>query len=128
MRTEVSLGPFNALLLSPKLGMALQDVGASVRYRTAFTARGREVAILIVAAHWDSELERSAHESVALSVGLKATELASMRAGGVSEFSDARELACAHLTYAMGHRDVDDQAWKDWMPAVGIVTVFELSL
>jgi 4-carboxymuconolactone decarboxylase len=121
------VGPFNALLLSPELGTALQGVGASIRYRTALTEREREIAILIVAAHWDSKFERSAHEGIGLAAGLTETELGLIRVGGIPELSDPRELACAHLTHAMVRGDVDDQTWKAWTPAVGNVTVFELS-
>ena len=41
------------------MGAALQDLGAAVRYRTGLTDRVREMAILLVAAHWDSAFERS---------------------------------------------------------------------
>ena len=45
-------GPFNAMVLSPAIGLALQSVGAAVRYRSTLTDRAREMAILVVAAHW----------------------------------------------------------------------------
>ena len=120
------LGPFNALLLSPVLGTALQEVGASIRYRTSLTAREREIAILIVAAHWDSKFELNAHESIGLAVGLTETEIGCIRSLGIPKLSDLRELACTHLTRAMVGGDVDDQTWKAWAPVVGNVTVFEL--
>lgn len=44
-------GPFNAMLLNPPVGDALQRLGAAVRYRGRLTDRAREVAILAVAAH-----------------------------------------------------------------------------
>lgn len=121
------LGPFNALLLSPALGAALQEVGAAVRYRTALTPRTREIAILIVAAHWDSSFERSAHESVGRAVGLTETELADIRAGGVPQLEDAHEDACAHVVHAMVNGDVDDHTWTTWGGTVGNATVFELT-
>lgn len=121
------LGPFNALLLSPGLGAALQAVGAAVRYRTALTPRSREIAILMVAAHWDSSFERSAHESVGRSVGLTEAELAEIRAGRVPQLDDSGEQACAQLAHAMVHGDVDDDAWNRWAEQVGNATVFELT-
>ena len=42
-------GPFNAFLLQPRLGAALQAVGSAVRYETSLTDRAREIAILVVA-------------------------------------------------------------------------------
>ena len=57
-------GPFNAFLLQPRLGSALQALGASVRYDTGLDDRCREIAILVVAAHWRSDFEWYAHEAV----------------------------------------------------------------
>ncbi|HJY97410.1 MAG TPA: carboxymuconolactone decarboxylase family protein, partial [Streptosporangiaceae bacterium] len=39
-------GPFNAFLLQPRLGSALQALGSSVRYDTGLDDRCREIAIL----------------------------------------------------------------------------------
>ena len=57
-------GPFNAFLLQPRLGSALQALGASVRYDTGLDDRCREIAILVVAAHWRSDFEWHAHQAV----------------------------------------------------------------
>ena len=54
-------GPFGLMLHVPGLGSALQELGSAVRYRTAMTARIREIAILTVAAATESEFERYAH-------------------------------------------------------------------
>ncbi len=85
-------GPFNAMLLSPPVGQALQSVGAAVRYHSVLTARVRELVILVVAAHWDSDFERSAHEAVGRACGLTAAELAAVRAGDRSAVTDPVEL------------------------------------
>src|ERR1019366_6431653 len=53
------LGPFNAMLLSPHLGSALQELGGAVRFRTGLSARTREIAILTVATCWNSPFERT---------------------------------------------------------------------
>ena len=74
-------GPFNAFLLQPRLGSALQALGSSVRYDTGLDDRCREIAILVVAAHWRSGFEWYAHEAVARSAGLGDAELAAVRDG-----------------------------------------------
>jgi len=113
------LGPFNALLLSPGLGAALQEVGAAIRYRTGLSARTREIAILTVAASWDCAFERESHESVGLAVGLTPDEMYQIRSGRVPPLDDPHERACAHL--------VDDGAWTTWAGTAGDTAVFELS-
>ncbi|HET6625867.1 MAG TPA: carboxymuconolactone decarboxylase family protein [Nocardioidaceae bacterium] len=120
-------GPFNAMLLSPALGGALQELGATIRYRSTLPARTREIAILTVAAHWDSAFERSAHEAVGASVGLSEDELAAIRAGRVPVLGDAHENACAHLVRAMVDGDVDDATWDRHAETAGNRTVLELT-
>jgi 4-carboxymuconolactone decarboxylase len=121
------LGPFNAFLLAPELGGRLQELGAAIRYRTALPARTRELAILTVAAHWDSAFERAAHEAVGRAVGLTDDELAEVAAGRVPELADPVEQAGAHLVRAMVDGDVDDDTWAAWADTAGPAMVFELA-
>jgi 4-carboxymuconolactone decarboxylase len=121
------LGPFNALLLSPHLGSALQELGGAVRYRTGLSARTREIAILTVATCWNSPFERTAHESVGQAVGLRADEMSEIRAGRVPTLADPHERACAHLVRSMVEGDVGDEAWANWAHVVGAASVFELT-
>lgn len=120
-------GPFNALLLAPALGDALQQLGAAVRYRTALSDRTREIAILMVAAHWNSAFERMAHESVGRGIGLTEVELEQVRAGGIPDLSDPHELACATATRALIAGDIDDDLWVDLRTVLDESTLFELS-
>src|ERR1700730_18396460 len=57
-------GPYNAMLFAPRLGRALQGLGSAVRYQTDLSPRVREMSILVVAAAWDSDFERYAHEPI----------------------------------------------------------------
>jgi 4-carboxymuconolactone decarboxylase len=121
------LGPFNALLLAPRLGSALQELGAAVRYQTSLSARTREMAILAVAAHWDSAFERSSHESAGRAVGLSVQEMSDIRAGRVPKLTDPHEQACAHLVRSLVDGDLEDEAWATWAHVVGDATIFELT-
>ena len=120
-------GPFNAFLYSPVLGNAIQELGAAVRYGTALTDRTREIAILIVAARWDSAFERHAHESVGRAVGLTEDEIAELSLGRLPVLTDDSERACAELVFALAHGDVSDAEWERLEPVVGLATAFELS-
>src|ERR1700682_1247377 len=64
-------GPFNAMLLRPALGSALQALGAAVRYQGTLPGRTRELAILVVAAAWESGFEQHAHEAAGRLLGLR---------------------------------------------------------
>lgn len=120
-------GPFNAFLLSPRLGRALQALGAAIRYEGTLAPRTREIAILTVAAAWGSAFERDAHEAVGRSVGLTEDELGTLRAGRIPSFDDEHEAACARLAHAMTQGDVSDELWHEDAGLVGVETVFELT-
>ena len=121
------LGPFDALLRSPALGGALQNVGAAVRYRSHLTSRVREGAILLVAAHWDSAFERHAHEAVGRSVGFTDDDLDALRRGVVPSSSDEPEQQHLELTQALLRGDLTDEEWDGLAPEIGEQAVFELS-
>ena len=120
-------GPFNAFLLAPGMGGALQDVGAAIRYRGALTARAREIAILLVAAHWDSAFEREAHEAVGAAAGLTDAELAALRDGDVGVFGGDEGLV-ARVTAQLLDGDLDDELWGEASVALGAEVVFELTV
>jgi alkylhydroperoxidase family enzyme len=131
-------GPFNAFLLQPRLGSALQALGSSVRYDTGLDDRCREIAILVVAAHWRSDFEWYAHEAVARSVGLTDPELAAVRDAGLGDPALAavpdsdpaltgREAVVARTVAALAARgDLDDAQYREAVSQVGTAGVFEL--
>jgi 4-carboxymuconolactone decarboxylase len=141
-------GPFNAFLLQPRLGSALQALGSSVRYDTGLDDRCREIAILVVAAHWRSDFEWYAHEAVARSAGLTDPELAAVRDAGLGDPEPAavqdgdpelaavpdggpalagREAVIARTVAALAARgDLDDAEYREAVSQVGTAGVFEL--
>lgn len=121
------LGPFNALLLSPALGTALQEVGSAVRFASALPPRTREAAILLVATHWDSAFERMAHEAVGRSAGLSDDDLAPLRGGALPDSADDAERAHLEVVRALLRGDLTDEEWARWTPAIGERAVFELT-
>ena len=119
-------GPFNAFLLQPRLGSALQALGSSVRYDTGLDDRCREIAILVVAAHWRSAFEWYAHEAVGRSVGLDEAELAAVREGR-HEALPGREAVVARTVAALvGRGDLDDAEYREAVGQIGTAGMFEL--
>jgi 4-carboxymuconolactone decarboxylase len=119
-------GPFDAMLRSPAVGAAQQELGAVIRYRTGFTDRMRELAILLVASRWDSAFERESHESIARALGFRDHELAAIRALDVSVF-DGDESVVGLATVALLNGDLADDAWDAASTALGVGGVFELT-
>jgi 4-carboxymuconolactone decarboxylase len=121
-------GPFNAFLLQPEIGFALQELGTAIRYRTNLSSRAREIAILVVAAQWDSAFERAAHERVARQAGLTEEELAAIRHGRYDDLlsDEDRELARTTLDL-VAHGDLDDKCYADAVRLLGVSGLFELT-
>lgn len=127
-RADGSLrGPFNAMLLEPELGEAVQNLGAAIRFAGSLSPRAREIAILIVAARWDSEFERAAHEAVGRAAGLSEQEIAALRDQDVTVF-DGDEAMIAEVARQMAHGDLDDEAFDDAAARIGREQLFELSV
>ncbi|MFC5820811.1 carboxymuconolactone decarboxylase family protein [Nonomuraea harbinensis] len=106
------VGPFNAMLLSPALGDPLQELGAAIRYRSSLTDRCRELAILIVAAHWSSTFELQVHEKIATGLGFTDAQLAAVRTGEPLSLEDPEEAAVLRVTRALvTNGDLDDEEY-----------------
>lgn len=120
-------GPFNAMLLSPRLGSALQALGARVRYSTRFSDRARELAIVAVGYAWDSGFEIYAHERVGRAAGLTDAELAAVRECRFGDIGDPTERLIATLAHALASRsDLSDEVYREGREALGDEGLFEL--
>ena len=120
-------GPFNAFLLQPVLGHALQSVGSAVRYQTTLEDRAREIAILVVAAVWQCDFEVYAHEAVGRSVGLTDAELEGIRSATYDVLSEADERTLARTVHALAVRgDLDDDEYGRAVEALGPPQLFEV--
>lgn len=93
-------GPFNAMLLNPPVGTALQALGSALRYDGVLDDRAREIAILLVATAWDSAFERYAHEAVARRIGLEEHHLEALRHGSTHTL-EGTEAVVAQVTLAL---------------------------
>jgi len=119
-------GPFNAFLLQPRLGSALQALGSSVRYDTGLDDRCREIAILVVAAHWASDFEWYAHEAIARSVGLADAELAAIRDDRHAELAGREALVARTVAALLTRGDLEDTEYGEVVEHLGSAGLFEL--
>lgn len=120
-------GPFNAFLLQPALGGRLEALGSAIRYETALSDRYREIAILVVAAHWESAFEQYAHEAVGQAVGLTEAELTAIRVVDEGVWTDPVDAMIAKASRALVESgDLDDDMYASLVDAVGEPGLFEL--
>ena len=120
-------GPFNAMLLSPALGSALQDVGAAIRFGGSLPPRARELAILVVSHHWDADFERESHEAVGRAIGLSDDELVAVRAGDAEVFTGDERLVM-RVAGQLVAGDLDDALWAEASAALGASTIYDLTV
>ncbi|MDQ7904791.1 carboxymuconolactone decarboxylase family protein [Phytohabitans sp. ZYX-F-186] len=120
-------GPFNAMLLSPVLGDALQRLGSAIRYHGTLPSRAREIAILTVAAHHDCAFEWRTHEPIARDAGLNDADLAAVRAMTALPDPNPYEAAVQTLTRRLlRYRGLDDEAYAAAVATVGAPALFEV--
>lgn len=91
-------GPFNALLFAPRIGNAVQALGAALRFGGGLTDRTRELVICAVAAALDSEYEWYAHSRVALKAGITGQELEQLAGKRIPASASEPEKAALKLT------------------------------
>lgn len=74
-------GPYAPMLHQPRLAEPAQKLGEFLRYHTSLDAQLSELAILVVARHWDSDFEWHQHAAIALRVGVSPEVVAAIREG-----------------------------------------------
>jgi 4-carboxymuconolactone decarboxylase len=121
-------GPFDTLLLAPEIGHALQAVGAALRFHGNLTDRAREMAILLVGHHCDSEFEVFAHEAVGRRIGLTDSDLEALADGRAPGTVDEYEAAVVGLVSCLLREgDLDDVAYSAAVRALGEAGIFEVN-
>ena len=125
----IARAPHGALAetLSRTFGLDCPDY-AAIRYRTSLSERVREMAILIVAAHWHSDFEVYAHEAVGRAAGLSEDILTHIRNAEAPLLEDRNELiAVAFVTELCSGAVVSDHLYDEAIDALGTRKVYELS-
>ena len=120
-------GPFNAFLIDPDIGEAVQNLGSAIRYRSVLRPRAREIATLTVASAVESNFEWHAHTRLGRAAGLTDAETAAIFEGRESETFDADERQIWNVTRNLVHnRDLDDQLFAEVHNTLGDVILMEL--
>ena len=100
------VGPFTVLLHRPELASAAEAMGGYLRYRSPLDAMVREAVVLTVAALFDCQFERHAHEKLARDAGVDVDAILSGRTDRLRD--DARVAVELARGLVMDHRIPDD--------------------
>ena len=124
----VVVGPLRAALHRPELADKWQQFGEILRYRTSLPPRLSELAILVTARHWTSQLEWQQHAPAALKGGVALAVVESIRDGQRPVFSKDDEEAVYEFSRQLHEKkSVDDKAYQRTLEFLGVQGVVELT-
>jgi 4-carboxymuconolactone decarboxylase len=86
-------GPYNPMLRSPVFGQKMFDLLAYLRWQTSVPLRLNELAILIIARQWRSQVEWFAHSAIAREAGLSPDIIAELKTSRRPSNMPAEEAA-----------------------------------
>ena len=95
------LGPFNAMLYSPRLGQASLESVEAERQHTSLSNRVREIVILTVGEVWRAAYELYAHTAVAEKAGLDEHTIQAIKSGHVPEGLSEEETVAHEFTHML---------------------------
>jgi 4-carboxymuconolactone decarboxylase len=120
-------GPFNAMLLSPDFGEAVQRLGMTVRFRSTLSPRAREMATLVVARASKSDFEWHAHARLGRAAGLTDEEIQAVAGDYDSTSMNDDERLVLRVTKSLiEERDLSDQLFSEVHARLGDVILLEL--
>lgn len=85
------VGPLRAAMHNPALADCWQALGQVLRYETSLPDSLNELAILVAARHWNSELEWTIHAGAARRAGVDEGVIEALRAGRLPDFTSEAE-------------------------------------
>jgi 4-carboxymuconolactone decarboxylase len=120
-------GPFNAMLISPEVGSAVQELGATIRYKSGLAPRAREIAILELSVLRASSFEWYAHERVGKQAGLSGEEIAAIHAAAPAPtLTPAEAVVRETVRRLVRERDLDDAQFSAASAALGERVLMDL--
>lgn len=124
----VVVGPLRAALHRPELADKWQQLGEILRYRTSLAPRLSELAILVTARHWTSQLEWQQHAPAALKGGLAPEVVEAIRQGERPTSLKEDEEAIFEFSLQLQEKKlVDDKTYKKTLELIGLQGVVELT-
>ncbi len=120
-------GPFNALLFSPKVGDAVQQLGGALRFDSSLPGHLRELAILMVAARWRANYEWYAHAPIAAREELDDAIIEAVKTGEVPDQAPDDVLNIHRFVSELVEtRRVSAETYQDTLEVIGEQGLVEL--
>lgn len=121
-------GPYDALLQQPRIAAAAQQLGEFVRFHTSLEPRLSELAILVVARHFDCEFEWYQHAPIATRSGLAPHIIEALRRNRVPTGMREDETFVYEFSHGLlKHHRVPDEIYDKAKRQLGVTGVVELT-
>ncbi|PLC52135.1 carboxymuconolactone decarboxylase [Pollutimonas nitritireducens] len=122
------VGPLRAVLHNPELADRWQRLGEILRFGTIFPPKLNELAILVTARRWNSQIEWYIHAQAAEKAGLHPEVIQALKDGQVPPFTDdAETIVYEYARQIQQHGTVDEAVYARAVALWGAVGVVELT-
>lgn len=122
------VGPLRAVLRVPELAILWSKFGEYLRYSTTLPARRSELAILVTARHWNSQVEWEIHAADAERAGVPADLISSIAIAKLPQMSDLADIEIYEFSrQLLEHGDVDQDIHSAIVARWGEAGVVELT-
>ena len=119
--------PYRIWIHSPKLARPLQELGTCLSEETSLSKREFEIAILLIAKHWQAAYVFDVHVREALQVGVPDAVIASIGAGSLPDFAEPRERLLYYVVRSLEQASPpNDELFEDALGAFGHKGLAEL--
>ena len=121
-------GPFLPLLTSPEACSRVERLGAFLRFECSVPMRLRELAILVIGAHWKAAYEWYAHAPIAAKQGVPEAVIAAIGRGAAPPFdNDGDRAVHAFVREVLATGNASDAAFRDVQALLGDKGAVELT-
>ena len=122
-------GPFAALMHSPDVAGRAAHVGTYVRFETSVPKLPLELAILVIARHWEAHYEWTAHEVQAKEAGAREEAIAAIRNKTAPDGLTEDEALTVRFTLELlNNCKVTDETFNAVKDALGMRGVTDLTV
>jgi 4-carboxymuconolactone decarboxylase len=120
---------FRAMLHSPEAAGFLTSMGAQLRFKSAIPDDLKELAIIVVAREWNSDIEWTAHAALAAKAGVKPEIIEAIRTGKSEvAFSEAERTVVGFVQQLMRDKNVSNESFAAAQKLLGTRGVVDLTL
>ena len=104
-------------------------MGAQVRFKTDLPGDLKELAILLIAREWNSDIEWTIHSAVAAKAGISTASIEAIHAGKTpAGLSEREQVIVRFMQQLLRNKDMSDEAFAAAQKILGTTGVVELTL